>query len=373
MNTLKTFVARDLVTRQALLLRIAEGRVLEMASTTEASAPGLWLAPALVDLQVNGFAGVDFQQDDIDLDHLLRAARVLRRSGCARWFATLITDAWEAMIRRLTRLRRLRDQSDDLARAIAGWHLEGPFLSAEPGYHGAHPADRMLNPTEAHLLEVRRITGSDPVVLTLAPEREGALAVIKKAVAMGFTVSLGHTNANAPCLRAAVAAGARGFTHFGNACPQQLDRHDNILWRVLDIPDLTLSLIPDGIHVPGALFRLVHRLRPAGSIFYVSDAMAAAAAPPGTYSLGPLRLEVGADRVVRRPGSPQFAGSALAPVDGIFRAAEMLGECWQETWLRYSTVPARFAGLKSCPRWCLIEVDESGSQPMLMKLEVLEE
>src|SRR5207245_2867112 len=119
---------------------------------------------------------------------------------------------------------------------------------------------------------------------------------------------------------------------------------DNILWRIFETPGLTVSVIPDGIHVSSALFRLIHRTLGADSIYYTTDAMAAAGAPPGKYRIGRLELEVGPDQIVRLPGSPNFAGSALQPIDVVFRAAEMLRCSWQEVWPRFSMSPARLMG-----------------------------
>lgn len=160
-------------------------------------------------------------------------------------------------------------------------------------------------------------------------------------------VSLGHTNATADTLRAAVAAGARGFTHLGNGIPQQLDRHDNILWRVFDTPGLTPSLIPDTHHVSPLLFRHMHRALPPERIYYTTDAMSAAGAPPGRYTIGTIELEVGEDQIVRQPGKPNFAGSALKPRDGITRAAQMLGTSWREVWPHFSQRPAELLGLRN--------------------------
>jgi N-acetylglucosamine-6-phosphate deacetylase len=143
-------------------------------------------------------------------------------------------------------------------------------------------------------------------------------------------------------LQRAVRAGATGFTHLGNACPRELDRHDNILWRVFETPELLVSLIPDGIHVAPPLFRLAHRVLDEQSIYYTTDAMSAAGAPPGRYPLGRLELEVGADQIVRQPGKSNFAGSAVKPIDGVFRAAEMLGQSWRDVWKRFSERPAEW-------------------------------
>jgi N-acetylglucosamine-6-phosphate deacetylase len=332
-----------------------------------ASTAGPWIAPGLVDLQVNGFGGVDFQQDNLTTEELSAATRALRAAGCTRWLLTLITDDWSRLLARLRHLKKLRDASPELLRAIAGWHIEGPFLSAEPGFCGAHDPTLMRDASPEGIRALREISGADPLLITLAPERNGALEAITQAKALGIKVSLGHTNASSRALRDAVARGAAGFTHLANGCPRELDRHDNILWRVLDEPDLMISLIPDGIHISPALFRLIHKLKPPEKIYYTADAMSAAGMGPGGYRLGRLELEVGADQVVRQPGRTNFAGSALRPVDGVWRAAGMLGVPWQETWRRFSEAPARFMGLGSGlevgqpAEICLLEVDANGS------------
>lgn len=329
----------------------------------------VWIAPALVDLQVNGFAGVDFQSDELTGEHLRAAVRGLRAAGCGRFLLTLVTDDWRRLTARLRRLANLRRKLPELRRAIAGWHIEGPFLSGAPGYHGAHNPKFMLDPTPGHLRELRSITGAEPLLLTMDPERRGALEAIALARELGVKVNLGHTNASSARLREAVKAGATGFTHLGNACPQELDRHDNIVWRVLDTPGLGVSLIPDGLHVSPALFRLIHRVLGDRAICYTTDAMAAAGAPPGRYSLGPLTLEVGADQIVRQPGRTNFAGSALRPIDGVFCAAGILNRPWQEVWDGFSQRPARFLGLCGDLRagqlasFCLLRFGPNGVAP----------
>lgn len=338
-------LARHYATRRAVTVNWRDGIIASVRETEVEPPDDTWIAPALFDPQVNGFAGVDFQQDNLTVEHLQAAARGLAAAGCGRFLLTLVTDEWPRLTTRLRCLRQLRSQSAELQRAIAGWHIEGPFLSAEPGFHGAHDPGVMLDPSPEHMRELRAITGNAPLLVTLAPERKGAMETIECAVSLGIRISLGHTNASAEVLRQAVVAGATGFTHLGNACPQQLDRHDNILWRVLDATGVRVSLIPDTIHVSPALFRLVHRALPADSVHYTTDAMAAAGATPGRYSLGRLSVEVGADRIVRQPGRSNYAGSALRPIDGVIRAAEMLGCSWREVWDGFSVRPAKFMDL----------------------------
>ena len=256
-----------------------------------------------------------------------------------------MTDQWDRLMSRLDRFRALRASRAELESAIAGWHIEGPFLSSEPGFCGAHDPDLMVDPTPEQLRQLRKRSGNDPVLLTLAPERPGAIEAIALAVSLGIKVSLGHTDASAEVLRCAVRAGATGFTHLGNACPQQLDRHDNILWRVLDQPGLTVSLIPDGRHVSPALFRLIHRLLPSSALFYTTDAVTPAGAPPGRYSCGPAPGG-SPTRQSRAPARPdQFCRlPVLRPVDGVLRAAEMVSRPWQSVWDFLSIRPAQFIG-----------------------------
>ena len=337
--------AWNILDRQPVLAKWDNGIFTDFNHTTELPAQNKWIGPPLVDLQVNGFAGVDFQQDELTAEQLLHATNALGQAGCGRFFFTLITDNWEAMIRRLAKAKQHREANQALGQAIAGWHIEGPFLSAEPGYCGAHPPDLMLDPTPEQLEEIWEITSDDPVLLTMAPERESGLSAFAKARELGFRVSIGHTNAPGHIMRRVSAGGSTGFTHLGNGCPVELKRDDNILWRALDTPGLTYSLIPDRWHVSPALFRILHRLIDWDTLYYTTDAMAAAGSAPGKYPLGHLELEVGPEEIVRLPGTPNLAGSALTPINAIRHAADMLRCDWQEIWRNYSTIPAQFAKL----------------------------
>jgi N-acetylglucosamine-6-phosphate deacetylase len=337
--------AWNILDRQPVLAKWDKGVFTELAHTDEPPPEAKWIGPPLVDLQVNGFAGVDFQRDDLTADHLRHAVTALGQAGCNRFCFTLITADWNVMTQRLAKAKQLRDTDPALGQAIAGWHIEGPFLSSEPGYCGAHPPDLMLSPTPDNLQSIREITGEDPVLLTMAPEIENGLSAFAKAREFGFRVSIGHTNAPDNIMRRVTTAGPTGFTHLGNGCPVELKRDDNILWRALDTPNLTYSLIPDRWHVSPSLFRILHRLIDRDSLYYTTDAMAAAGSAPGKYNLGHLELEVGPEEIVRLSGTANLAGSALTPINAIRHAAEMLRCDWQDIWKYYSTNPANFMNL----------------------------
>jgi N-acetylglucosamine-6-phosphate deacetylase len=364
-------LARHWATRRPVTVRWRDGVIESIRHEQRPPTEDLWIAPALFDPQINGFAGVDFQRDNLTVEQLLTAVRGLRAVGCSRFLLTLITDELRRLIARLRHLSNLRRNSPELRHAIAGWHIEGPFLSSAPGFHGAHDPSLMIDPGPELIRDLRAVTANDPLLLTIDPSRHGALEAVRLARRLGIVVSLGHTDASAAVLRKAVQAGATGFTHLGNACPQSLDRHDNILWRVLDTPGLCVSLIPDGLHVSPSLFRLIHRVLDRDSICYTTDAMAAAGAGPGEYTIGALRMQVGKDQVVRQPGRTNFAGSALQPIDGVFRTAQMLGQSWQKVWGGFSTQPAQFMGIDVALRsgqpadFCVLNPGDGTTAPVV--------
>jgi N-acetylglucosamine-6-phosphate deacetylase len=282
---------------------------------------------------------------------------------------TLITDHWAHTMARLQHYCKLRRSHPEIEAAVTGFHLEGPFLSPEPGYCGAHDANKMIAATPAHLAEARAIAGTVPLLLTVAPECPGVDQLVESAFSDPATfVNSGHTNASSEKLLVR-SQGYPAMTHLGNGCPQLLDRHDNIIWRALNLDPLWVSLIPDGRHVSADLFRIIHRIK-GDRIYYTTDAMSAAGAPiPGRYRLGALDLEVKEDGIVRFPGGTQFAGSALTPIAGVFRAAAMLNSDWQHSWKFFSDTPARRINAESSMApgmpadFCLLEFAGPPEEP----------
>lgn len=360
--------AVDFRTGRPVRLTCAEGRITAIEPLPGGAVGLPVLLPPLVDIQVNGYAGVDFQRDDCTAAELERAIEGLAQAACGRILLTLITARWEAMLARLRHYQALRAASPRLRQRIAGWHLEGPFMSPKPGFHGAHPPEHMVAPTPAHLHALKAVVGDEPTLLTLAPEWPEAPAAIRLARDLGFHVWLGHTDATAEQIAAAVDAGAEGYTHLGNGCPGELHRHDNIIFRVLDEPRLRASLIADRIHISPVLFRLMHQVLGPERLCYTTDAMAAAGAGPGTYDLAGLKVEVGADGIVRQPGKSNYAGSSLAPIEGIRRAAAMLRVSPLDVWPSFSTQPAAFVGLPPAltvgapADFCLLQAGAEGTR-----------
>ncbi len=282
------------------------------------------LYPSLFDLQVNGFAGVDFQRADVEFGELRRAIESLRIHQTHRIFLTLISAKPDALCRQFERIERFRAADPLVAETICGYHLEGPFLSPLDGFRGAHSGGIQCAPDLAMFEQMQNAAGGNIRLLTLAPEWPGSAEFVAEIVQRGVHVSLGHTDASEAQIDDAICAGATLCTHLGNGVPQLLPRHDNIIQRLLARDELTACFIPDRAHLPPAVLRNFFRAKPPGKVIFTTDAMAAAAAPPGRYTLGAIKVE-SRDGSVRPPGSPYLAGSCLTPDRGVANAAEWLG------------------------------------------------
>ena len=311
-----------------------------------ASAPHGTLPCRLFDFQVNGFGGVDFQRDDLTLVQMQRAVTSMRRHRVGAIFATLITDFVDVLCRRFENLERLRAADPEMRAIIPGYHLEGPWLSPEPGYRGAHPAEPMHAPSLAEFDRLQAAAGGNIKLVTLAPEWAGSAEFIREVVARGVHVSLGHTDASEKHIDDAIRAGARFATHVGNGCPGTLHRHDNIIQRLLARDELIACFIPDGIHLPPFVLKNFVRAKPAGRVLFTTDAMAGAGAPPGRYTIGRHEIDVGEDRVARQPGATNFAGSTLAPDEGVERVSRYLGISAAESLHLWSDAAADAFGVK---------------------------
>ncbi len=292
--------------------------------------------PLLFDLQVNGFAGVDFQQEGLALADLRRAVDALRLHQTGRILLTLISDHVDALCWKFEHLERLRGLDPVIKEMVCGYHLEGPFLSPLEGFVGAHRGDVQQAPEYAAFQRMQEAAGGMIRLITLAPEWEGSPEFIEQVTSTSVVVSLGHTDASETQIDKAIRAGASLCTHLGNGVPQVLPRHDNVIQRLLARDELTACFIPDGVHLPPFVFRNLVRAKPPGRVLLTTDAMAAAGAPPGRYQLGNAEVE-SFNGMVRQPGRANLAGSCLTPDQGVINAARWLGIPLAEARVLFST------------------------------------
>ncbi len=263
-----------------------------------------------IDIQINGYAGVDFNQSNLSLSDLQMAAAALRRDGVQQVFPTIITDALPTMRARIARLAELRAADPALGRLIGGIHVEGPFISPVRGYVGAHPVAHAQQATWDKMAPLLEAGQGLVRIVTLAPEQDPQQEVTRRLADQGIVVAAGHTDATLDQLDACIDAGLTLFTHLGNGCPRLMDRHDNIVQRALSrSPALMYSLIADGAHLP--FFALKNYLDLVGHdrAIIVTDAIAAAGCGPGRYQLGDREVEVGEDGVPRADDDSHLVGS----------------------------------------------------------------
>jgi len=245
------------------------------------------------DLQVNGYAGLDFNSRPPTLADFERGCQKLLDAGVTRILATVITAPIEAMRQRIEAIADAMTHSALVQQVIAGIHVEGPFISPEPGYVGAHPPQHVL-PADLRTCQQLCAAGQGHVrMFTLAPEADPTAQVVRFLNAQQIVVAAGHTNASRDELQSAIDQGLRVFTHLGNGCPLLLPRHDNIIQRVLSLADqLYVSLIADRRHLPEYVLRLFLKQIPEQNIVIVSDSIAAAGLGAGSYNLGEQTIRV---------------------------------------------------------------------------------
>jgi len=271
----------------------------------------------LFDLQVNGYAGVDFNDAALTAAQLDRALEAMLADGVTGCLPTLITATPGDLAARFAALDGAVQNSRLGPVMVPGYHLEGPFLNAAPGYCGCHPAQVMTDPDIALVAQLEQTLSRPILLITIAPERTNAMAAVRHWVAKGKVVAMGHSAADFACLAEAATAGLSLSTHLGNGLPQTLPKLNNTLLAQLAETRLTACLIADGIHVPRDALRALIALKGAENCVVVSDAVVAAAAPPGFYRFAGMQVERLPDGRVMNPSGEGLAGSALQLDQGV--------------------------------------------------------
>jgi len=294
--------------------------------------------PGFFDLQVNGFAGVDFNQLDLSADRVSEAIGVMRTTGVTRLLPTLITSSLEHFAASARVLSRLGDP------AIAGIHMEGPYISPEDGARGAHPREH-VRPASIDDFKRRQEAANGRIALvTMAAEVPEATTLIEHLVESGVRVALGHTAATPLQIVDALAAGATMATHLGNGCAQLLPRHPNVIWELLAADAVFASLIVDGHHLPPSTVKAMVRAKDPRWSILVTDAIAAAASPPGEYRIGGTIGILREDGRVSLPGTPYLAGSSLTMDRAVGNAVRFTGLAIDRILPMASTIPAAYIG-----------------------------
>ena len=307
-----------------------------------AERPSLWVAPGWVDIQVNGFAGVDYNAPAAPRDEIARSIHALYATGVTRFYPTVITGAPEDMVAALRNLARAKESLEE-GGAMDGFHVEGPHISPDDGPRGAHPKRWVRPPDIDEFHRWQEAAGGHIRLVTLAPEWGDAPRYIEAVVAENVVVSIGHTAAEARHIADAVRAGATMSTHLGNGAHGVLRRHPNYIWEQLAEDRLRASFIVDGIHLPKSFLKVALRAKGVERAVLVTDATSPAGCPPGRYRLGEQEVDLTPDNRVVLAGQERLAGSALRMDRGVENLMR-LGELSLADAIKLATVNAARAG-----------------------------
>lgn len=331
------------------------------AVTPVPSGNDLYISPGWIDLQVNGFFGVDFNDPKCTMEQIAGSIRAMFATGVTRFYPTVITGSPADMLGALRNLRCARENLREGV-AIDGFHVEGPNISPDDGPRGAHPRRWVRPPDIDEFHRWQEATANGVRIVTLAPEWPQALRYIEEVAAAGVVVSIGHTNANAQQISDAVSAGATLSTHLGNGAHAVMRRHPNYLWDQLAEDRLMADFIVDGIHLAHNFLKVALRAKTIERSVLVTDAAAPAGCPPGRYQLGEQAVELTADNRVMLVGQERLAGSALRMDRGVENLMRIVGLSHADA-VRMATtnaakagrVPARTQGLVPGDRADLIQ------------------
>ncbi len=304
-----------------------------------------WVLPGLVDIQVNGYGGTDLNGPNLDPGGVGRVVRSLQALGVTRFCPTICTNSRERMTRSLSTIADACKNEPWIERAVAGMHVEGPYISPEDGPRGAHPREHVRAPDWEEFEAFQRAAGGRIRILTLSPEWPGAATFIERVAASGVVVAIGHTGAPSDAIRAAIAAGARLSTHLGNGAHAMLPRHPNYIWEQLAADELSASIIVDGQHLPPSVVKTFVRTKGVNRTILVSDAVALAGMPPGDYEWLGLRVTVSPEGRISLPGTPYLAGAALDLTSAVSKVMAFADVSVADAVTMTSTNPARLLGV----------------------------
>jgi len=363
---------RDVSTRELVTVE-GSGAIQSVEPLFGAEDRGEWIAPGFIDLQVNGFAGVDYNSPSVSHEEIERSIRALFTTGVTRFLPTVITGSPDGMLGALRNLAQAR-AAGGVMLAIEGFHVEGPHISPEDGPRGAHPR-RWVRPPDVD--EYRRwqdATGGAVKLVTLAPEWPEAPHYIEHLSRDGVVTSIGHTRATVQQIQDAVSAGATLSTHLGNGADSILPRHPNYIWDQLGEDRLAASFIADGLHLPDAFLRSAVRAKGVERSILVTDAVMPAMCSPGPYMMGEVEVELHQDQRVVLRGGTRLAGSSLRMDRAIGNIMRIAGIGLTEAVAMATTNPARVGriggrlrGLNPGERADVVKFRVDNEQPQILE------
>ncbi|MBK7979142.1 MAG: N-acetylglucosamine-6-phosphate deacetylase [Ignavibacteriae bacterium] len=282
-----------------------------------------FIAPGLIDIQINGYLGVDFTGPNLNPNEIKNVVNALYKDGITSFLPTIITSDNARIIENFKVLNEAL-KNHEVSRSIPGFHLEGPFISPLKGFRGAHLEKYIQKPDWDVFLKYQNAADNRIKLVTVAPEISGAVDFIKKLSENNITVALGHHNGNAEQIEAAVNAGAVLSTHLGNGCANEIDRHNNPIWPQLSNDKLNISIIADGYHLTKDEVRTFYKVKGKEKTILISDELDLAGLEPGEYIRGERKVLL-TENVIKFPEEDVLAGAASSIKKGIENMIKFTG------------------------------------------------
>ena len=284
------------------------------------------MEPVWVDLQVNGYAGVDFNAPGLTEEAVRTVTERLNADGTAVFLPTLVTGDPEMLIATVRTVMAARRRYAVCERSILGFFMEGPFISDKPGAVGTHPVEWVRAPDLALFGRFQDAAEGLIRMVNVAAEVPGMPDFVRAVAAQGVVVSLGHQMATSPAqLEPCLAAGAKAFTHLGNGIPNEINRHDNIVYTALVEDRASVMFIPDGHHLPDTMLKLYFRAVPLKRLVAVSDAQYPAGMPPGEYEVCGAHARLEPDGLLWNPARNCLVGATTPMAAMMALLAERVG------------------------------------------------
>jgi N-acetylglucosamine-6-phosphate deacetylase len=320
------------------------GEYIQRVTPLKAKGHLPYISPGFLDIQVNGYMGSDYSLEDLSEEQIAKIIFHLNRSGTTQHVPTIITTPHERILRNLKIITKGIQGSKDIACAISGIHIEGPFISPADGPRGAHNAAYVRPPNLNEFNQWQEAAEGRITIVTLAPEWEGALEFIQEITSMGVIAAIGHTAAPPDRIKAAVEAGATLSTHLGNGSHPLIPRLRNYLWEQLAEDRLMAGIICDGFHLPKSVVQVFTRAKGLDRLILVSDAAYLGGLKPGLYRWNDVDVRVFDDGHLGLPGTESLAGAAHLLDWDIPRFMEFTGYSLGETIPLCSRNPGRIQG-----------------------------
>jgi N-acetylglucosamine-6-phosphate deacetylase len=338
------YTGRRYDTGEAVTIECDRGRIARFSRAAEAT--GLpWISPGWCDLQINGYGGQEFSSAALTVEKVETIVARCHELGVTSFCPTVTTNSNAVLEHALGILAEAIAQSPMVRAAVAGIHLEGPYLSALDGPRGAHAKQFCRAPDWDEFSRFQEYASGNIRLVTLSPEYDSAPEFVARAVAEGVLVSIGHLAATSEQIARAVDAGARLSTHLGNGAHLSLPRHPNYLWDQLAEDRLTASLIVDGHHLPAAVVKTFVRAKTPERIVLISDLSGMAGLPAGRYQTELCDLEILPSGRIVMAGQTQLLAAASAPIgDGIANVMRFAGMPLKTAVEMASTQPAALLG-----------------------------